>query len=90
MQAQLQELERRHSTREAEAAELLESTRRLGALEAERGRRELAEMLERKNREVEAFRLELDAIVLDIKLMHTNHTEAAALAARAQSRGRRA
>ena len=47
-------------------------------------------MLERKNREVEAFRLELDAIVLDIKLMHTNHTEAAALAARAQSRGRRA
>jgi hypothetical protein len=82
LQAKLRELEARHHTREAEAAELVERTKRLASIEADKARRELAAVLESKNAEVDAFRCELDAIVLDIKLMHARQSEAAALAAK--------
>ena len=86
LHVKLRELEARHRTREAEAAELVESTRRLASVESERAKRELAAVLESKNAEVDAFRCELDAIVLDIKLMHANQSEAAAFAARQAAR----
>ena len=73
-------------TREAEAAELIESTRRLARVESERARREMASVLEAKNAEVDAFRCELDAILLDLRLMHAKQEEGAALAARAAAR----
>ena len=82
LRVKLRELEARHATREAEAAELAERTKRLAMLEADKAKRELAAVLESKNAEVDAFRCELDAIVLDIKLMHARQAEAAAFAAR--------
>ena len=109
------ELERRHAVRESEAMELVESTKRVALVEAERARRQMAAVLDAKNAEVrqatslhplpfllsplssltassplshthslqvDGFRTELDAIVLDIKLMHAKQAEAAALNAR--------
>ena len=46
----------------------------------------MASVLEAKNAEVDAFRCELDAILLDLKLMHAKQEEGAALAARAAAR----
>ena len=60
LQRQLRELSARHATREAEAAELLESVQRVGAVEAGRVRREMGAALDAKNAEVDAFRCELD------------------------------
>jgi hypothetical protein len=79
MQTQLRMLERRQIAREAEAAELLETTRHLSLVEAERAKREMAAVLESKNAEVEAYRIELDAIVLDMKLLHAKQAEAMVL-----------
>ena len=79
MQTQLRMLERRQIAREAEAAELLETTRHLALVEAERAKREMSAVLESKNAEVEAYRIELDAIVLDMKLLHAKQAEAMAL-----------
>ena len=102
--------------------ELVESTKRVALVEAERARRQMAAVLDAKNAEVrdspsrtpsapfrfrlspllshrllsspllslththtlqvDGFRTELDAIVLDIKLMHAKQAEAAALNAR--------
>lgn len=85
LQAKLWALERRQRTREAEVADLLMSTKRVANLEAERARREMADVLERKNAEVDAFRSELDAIVLDIKLLHAQRTHAEMRTTRRQS-----
>ena len=79
MQTQLRMLERRQIAREAEAAELLETTRHLALVEAERAKREMSAVLESKNAEVEAYRIELDAIVLDMNLLHAQQAEAMAL-----------
>ena len=86
LQAKLVQMEARHRTREAEAAELAESTRRLAGVAEEKARREMQAVLDAKNAQVDAFRCELDSIVLDIKLMHSRQAEAAALAQRQAAR----
>ncbi|KOO32180.1 hypothetical protein Ctob_005479 [Chrysochromulina tobinii] len=45
----------------------------------QRAKREMAAVLESKNAEVEAYRIELDAIVLDMKLLHAKQAEAMVL-----------
>ena len=67
---------------EAEASDLVEITKHGAHVEVARLRREMAVVIDAKNAEVDAFRTELDAIVLEIKLLHAQQHEAAALAAR--------
>ena len=76
---QLHELEERHASREAEAAELMTQVQRVGRREAERVRSEMGAALDAKNAEVDAYRCELDAIVLDVKLLQSKLEEAHAL-----------
>ena len=80
MQRQLRNLEIRHAAREAEAVELVESVKHVANVEVERVRREMSMQLEAKNAEVDAYRDELDAIVVDVKMMHAKQLEAAHLA----------
>ena len=82
MQRQLRNLEIRHAAREAEAVELIEAVKHVSNVEVERVRREMSIQLEGKNKEIEAYRDELDSMVHDVKIMHVQQLQAEQLAAK--------
>ena len=51
-------------------------------MEVERVRREMSIQLEGKNKEIEAYRDELDSMVHDVKIMHVQQLQAEQLAAK--------
>ena len=85
LHTKLQEYETRQRMREAEVSELIESTKRLerDRRETERTKHEMMCLLEGKNAELDAFRCELDAILLDIQVVHAKHAQHVALSAQA-------
>ena len=78
LQAHVASLERRLHARSLDAQELVERARRLGGEEARIARREYDAALQRKNAQIEAFRVDLDAILGELAQLHARQAEAVA------------